>query len=108
MTTTDTRFLSAAKRQMPTLWADHSATVQQYLHHSGGGCMNLQRVLDDQSGAHVTLVQEGDEFYGWAYSDDGEECEGHEIVVTDSDSDAVSWFLTADAPAPCLCLAQDA
>jgi hypothetical protein len=109
MNATDTRWLEAAERQMPTLWDKHNSTVRQYLHHSGGGCMNLQRTLDDVTGAHICLTQDGDTFYVWVYSDDGERCEGHEINVTDSDSNAVWWFLNGTTPAdPCPCVADNA
>ena len=101
--------LEAAQRQMPTLWAKHNATVQQYINHSGGGCMNLQRTLDDTTGAHICLTQDGETFYVWVYSDDGERCEGHEINVTDSDANAMWWFLNGSTyPEPCPCLADNA
>lgn len=107
MTTTDTRWLEAAERQMPTLWAKHGATVREHLQHSGGGCMTLERRLDDATGAHIILTED-DAFYVYVYSDDGERCEGHEINVTQSDSNAVWWFLNGSTyPTPCPCLAQD-
>jgi hypothetical protein len=108
MTTTDTRWLEAAERQMPTLWAKHEATVREYLHHSGGGMMVLQRTLDEATGAHIILAED-DDFGVYVYSDDGEQCEGHRINVTDSDSNAVWWFLNGSTyPEPCPCLADNA
>ena len=108
MTTTDTRWLEAAQRQMPTLWAKHEGTVREYLHHSGGGVMTLVRVLDDATGAHICLTED-DAFYVYVYADGGDQCEGHEINVTDSASNAVWWFLNGTTPAdPCPCVGDDA
>ena len=108
MNATDSRELDAAKRQMPTLWAKHEATVREYLHHSGGGVMTLVRVLDDATGAHIVL-SEDDALYVTVYSDGGDQCEGHEINVTHSDSNAVWWFLNGSTyPGPCPCLADNA
>ena len=108
MIVTNTRWLDAAERQMPTLWAKHEATVREYLHQAGGGMMTLQRTLDDATGAHIVL-SEDDGFYVTVYSDDGEQCEGHEINVTHSDSNAVWWFLNGSTyPGPCPCLAANA
>jgi hypothetical protein len=108
MNATDSRELDAAKRQMPTLWAKHEATVREYLHHSGGGMMVLQRTLDDATEAHIILTED-DAFYVWVYSDGGDKCEGHEINVTDSASNAVWWFLSGTTPAdPCPCVGDDA
>lgn len=108
MIVTNTRWLDAAERQMPTLWAKHEATVREYLHQAGGGMMTLQRTLDDATGAHIVL-SEDDAFYVTVYSDDGEQCEGHEINVTHSDSNAVWWFLNGSTyPGPCPCLAANA
>ena len=105
---TTTRDLDAAKRQMPTLWAKHEATVRQHLHHAGGGMMTLQRTLDAATGAHIVL-SEDDAFYVAVYSDDGEMCEGHEINVTHSDSNAVWWFLNGSTyPGPCPCVPANA
>ena len=108
MNSTDTRELAAAEHQMPTLWAKHNATVRQYLHHSGGGMMTLERVLDETTGAHICLTEDN-AFYVWVYSDGGDKCEGHEIVVTGSDSNAVWWFLHGTTPeGPCPCMADNA
>ena len=108
MNATDSRELEAAKRQMPTLWAKHEATVREYLHQAGGGMMTLQRTIDDTTGAHIVLTED-DAFYVYVYSDDGEQCEGHEINVTHSDSNAVWWFLNGSTyPGPCPCLAANA
>jgi hypothetical protein len=108
MNATDSREIEAAKRQMPTLWAKHEATVREYLHHSGGGMMVLQRTLDDATEAHIILTED-DAFYVWVYSDGGDKCEGHEINVTHSDTNAVWWFLNGTTyPGPCPCVADHA
>jgi hypothetical protein len=108
MNATDSRELDAAKRQMPTLWAKHEGTVREYLHQAGGGLMVLQRTADETTGAHVVL-SEDDALYVTVYSDDGEQCEGHDLNVTHSDSNAVWWFMAWAPPAdPCPCLADNA
>lgn len=107
MTSTDSRELEAAKRQMPTLWAEHEATVRKYLHHSGGGLMVLQRTLDDATGAHI-ILSEDDALYVTVYSDDGEQCEGHPLEAH-TVSNAVWWFLNGSTyPSPCTCVAVNA
>lgn len=108
MIVTNTRWLDAAERQMPTLWAKHEATVREYLHQAGGGVIVLQRTLRKDTGAHIVL-SEDNAFHVTVYSDDGEQCEGHEINVTDSDSNAVWWFLnSASYSGPCPCVADNA
>ena len=108
MNATDSRELKAAKRQMPTLWAKHEATVREYLHQAGGGMMVLQRTLNADTGAHIVL-SEDDALFVTLYSDDGEQCEGHPIASTDSDSNAMWWFLHGDVyPGPCGCFADNA
>ncbi len=108
MNATDSREIEAAKRQMPTLWAKHEATVREYLHQAGGGLMVLQRTADEATGAHVVL-SEDDALYVTAYSDDGEQCEGHDLNVTDWASNAVWWFMAWAPPADaCQCLADNA
>ena len=108
MNATDSRELDAAKRQMPTLWADEEATVREYLHHAGGGCMVLQRTLDATTGAHIVLSEDG-ALYVTVYTDDGEWCEGHAINVTHTASNAVWWFLNGTTyPGPCPCVADNA
>ena len=108
MMITNTRWLDAAERQMPTLWAKHEATVRENLHQAGGGVMVLQRTADEATGAHVVLSEDG-ALYVTVYSDDGERCEGHALNVTHSDSNAVWWFMAWAPPAdPCPCLADNA
>lgn len=108
MMITNTRWLDAAQRQMPTLWANHEATVREYLHQAGGGVMVLQRTLDYPTGAHIVLSEDG-ALCVTVYSDDGERCEGHEIVATDSDSNAVWWFLNGSTyRGPCPCVTDNA
>ena len=108
MQITNTRWLNAAERQMPTLWAKHEATVREYLHHAGGGMMVLQRTLNEDTGAHIVL-SEDDALYVTVYSDDGEQCEGHTINGTRVASNAVWWFLNGSTyPEPCPCLADNA
>jgi hypothetical protein len=108
MNATDTKYVDATARQMPTVWAKHSDIVREYWHQAGGGCMVLQRNLDYTTGAHIVL-SEDDALYVTVYSDDGERCEGHEIVATDSGSNAVWWFLNGSTyPEPCPCLADNA
>lgn len=110
MMITNTRWLDAAQRQMPTLWANDEATVREYLHQAGGGVMVLQRTADEATGAHIVL-SEDDALWLTRYADDGEKCEGHQLQVVglESSSNAVWWFMAWAPPAdPCPCLADNA
>ena len=118
MNSTVDRYLEAAERQMPTLWASHSDVVRKHIHHAGGGMMTLQRTLNDATGAHIVLCEDdsgddarmtGNALFVYVYYDDGEQCEGHLINATDSASNAVWWFRNGNTyPLPCPCVADNA